>query len=182
MRVIAGRFRGRPLTPPADMRLRPTADRVRESLFNMLAHGLDLTWEGAQVADIFAGTGALGIEALSRGAAHATFVDNHAASLALVRQNLAHLGIGREAAVIKADATRLPPASGPYDLLFLDPPYGRDLVSPTIAIMTAGGWLRPGSLVVIESGATDAIPLPPLLEIEKERIMGDTRLVITRVV
>lgn len=180
MRVIAGRFRGRPLTPPADMRLRPTADRVRESLFNMLAHGLGLEWEGARVADLFAGTGALGIEALSRGAAHATFVDNHTASIALVRQNLAYLGIKNEAAVLKADATRLPPAADPYDLLFLDPPYGRDLVPATIACLEAGGWLRPGALVVVESSAADRPELPASLAMEKERTVGDTRLVIAR--
>lgn len=181
MRVIAGRFRGRPLTPPADMRLRPTTDRVRESLFNMLAHGLDLDWEGARVADIFAGTGALGIEALSRGAAHATFVDNHGASLALVKKNLSYLGIAREAKVLKADATALPPATAPFDLLFLDPPYGRDLVAPTLRSLATGGWLRPGSLVVVESGARDVPALPASLTLEKERALGDTHLLIARV-
>lgn len=181
MRVIAGRFRGRPLTPPADMRLRPTTDRVRESLFNMLAHGLDLDWKGARVADIFAGTGALGIEALSRGAAHATFVDNHGASLALVKRNLGSLGIAREAKVLKADAAALPPATAPFDLLFLDPPYGRDLVAPALQSLATGGWLRPGSLVVIESGARDLPALPASLTLEKERALGDTHLLIARV-
>lgn len=181
MRVIAGRFRGRKLTPPEDMRLRPTADRVRESLFNMLAHGLDLDFAAARVADIFAGTGALGIEALSRGAGHATFVDNHTASLALVRRNLAALGIGREATVLKADATRLSAAGSPYDLVFLDPPYGKDLVTPTLGALLDGGWVQAGAIVVIECASTDAPALPDRFGIEKKREIGDTRILITRV-
>lgn len=180
MRLIAGRFRGRALASPRDRRIRPTTDRMRETLFNLLAHGLPLDLEGARVADLYAGTGALGLEALSRGASHVTFVENHAASLALLNQNIQTLNVADEVRVIRTDARRLSPVPAPFDLLFLDPPYGQDLIAPTVDSLKQAGWVQPGSIIVIESeeGLTPAFEgFAPL----KERVMGAARITIFEV-
>jgi 16S rRNA (guanine966-N2)-methyltransferase len=186
MRVIGGRWRGMALAElgagdPAAA-LRPTSDRVRESLFNLLAHG-DYgdppPPEGARVLDLFAGTGALGIEALSRGAATATFVDQGAKALALLRRNLDRLGVTEATRVVSRDATRLGRNPGPpFDLVFLDPPYGQGLGERAVTSAMAGGWVAPGALVVWEEGVNLAAP-PGLTRLDSRRY-GDTMIAIFR--
>lgn len=160
MRIVGGRLKGMQLAPlgkgDAAAHLRPTGDRVRENLFNILAsRGLP---DGARVLDLFAGTGALGLEALSRGAAHVTFVDNGAKAQALVRANIAKAKAEAEAVLLHRDATRLGPASGaPATLVFLDPPYGKGLGPGALAAVAKHGWLAPGAILIWE----EAVPQTP---------------------
>ena len=186
MRIIGGTYRGLTLADlgagdPA-AHLRPTSDRVRESLFNLLAHGGygdPPPPAGARVLDLFAGTGALGLEALSRGAVHATFVDQGQTALALLRRNLGRMGAEEAARVIARDATRLGRNPGPaFDLVFLDPPYGRGLGEKAIGSALAGGWVAPGGLVVWEEGVNQAPP-PGLTGLDQRRY-GDTMIAIYR--
>ena len=186
MRIIGGAHRGLTLAglgggDPAGG-LRPTSDRVRESLFNLLAHGGygdPPPPEGARVLDLFAGTGALGLEALSRGAAHATFVDQGQAALALLRRNLAKMGVEEAARVVARDATRLGRNPGPpFGLVFLDPPYGRGLGEKAVASALSGGWVAPGGLVVWEEGVNQAPP-PGLTRLDQRRY-GETMIAIYR--
>jgi 16S rRNA (guanine966-N2)-methyltransferase len=177
MRIVGGRFRGTALAPvgagdPA-AHLRPTADRVREAVFNLIENSLQLRLEGARVLDLFAGTGALGLEALSRGAARVAFVDEGAAARALLRRNIEILRAMGQTDVWRRDATRLGPNRGPgYDLVFLDPPYGLSLGEAALASAAAGGWLAPAATVVWEEGAPPAPPagFTPL----DQRRYGDT--------
>lgn len=160
MRVVGGRLKGLQLAGlgkgDAAAHLRPTADRVRESLFNILAnHGFP---EGATVLDLFAGTGALGLEALSRGAARATFVDNGARAQTLLRANIAKARVEAETLVLNRDATRLGPADTSASLVFLDPPYGKGLGERALASARAGGWLAPAALIVWEEAAPQTPP------------------------
>ena len=186
MRIIGGRHRGLMLASlgggdPA-ARLRPTSDRVRESLFNLLAHGpygTPAPPEGRRVLDLFAGTGALGLEALSRGAAAATFVDSAPKALALLRRNVALMAADDAARVISRDATRLGRNHGPAsDLVFLDPPYGRGLGERAVASALAGGWVAPGALVVWEEGVN--LTPPPGLTLLDQRRYGETMIAILR--
>src|ERR1700758_4528085 len=150
MRVVGGRLRGRNLASPASQAIRPTADRLRESLFNILVHAYDNPIEGARVLDLFAGTGALGIEAISRGAAFALFVDNGAEARALLRSNVEALGLGGATKVFRRDAADLGPAHPvePFSLAFLDPPYGKHLAEQALASLRDGGWLTREAVVV----------------------------------
>ena len=177
MRIVGGRWRGRRLTPvgAGDARgaLRPTADRVREAMFNLLlnAHGDPVA--GAAVLDVFAGTGALGLEALSRGAAAATFVESGRPALAILRANVALLEA--EARIHARDATR--PGDGPpHDLVLMDPPYGRDLGGRALAALDAGGWIAPAATLVWEERAPP--DLPPGWTLADRRRYGDTTLTI----
>jgi len=179
MRIIAGEFRGRRLISPDDKTIRPTTDRLRESIFNTLAHRLG-DFAGARVADIFAGTGAFGIEALSRGAAFATFVEKHRPSLDLLGRNIKHFGIEKRADVLTADALNLPKATGPYDLIFIDPPYGRGLAGPTLKSLIKAGWVTPAGLVVVEREENDACDIPPGFEEVKCIKQGKRRAHILR--
>jgi 16S rRNA (guanine966-N2)-methyltransferase len=186
MRIIGGRFRGARLHGPgpaaAHGHLRPTSDRVRESVFNLLAHGPFGTPpppEGRRVLDLFAGTGALGLEALSRGAACAVFVEDHPASRALIRENVERLRLTGQTKLWRRDATRLGPCRGtPYDLIFADPPYGRGLAEAALISARAGGWIAPGALVVVETAEDEAPPAPPGLVAAEHRRYGDTRVLI----
>ncbi|MHB2167028.1 16S rRNA (guanine(966)-N(2))-methyltransferase RsmD [Alsobacter sp. R-9] len=182
MRIVGGRFRGRSLTGPKSMAVRPTSDRLRETLFNVLAHAYDDPVEGARVLDLFAGTGALGLEALSRGAAYALFVDDSTEGRGLVRANVDALGVAGITKVFRRDATRLGPAhpNAPFSLVFCDPPYGRDLAPTALASAIAGGWLAPGALVVVEEAADAALALPAPLETLEERTYGDTKVLFAR--
>lgn len=162
MRIVGGKWRGTALAAvgrgDAAAHLRPTADRVRESLFNILTqgrHGNRVA--GARVLDLFAGTGALGLEALSRGAASATFVENGRTALALLERNIALCRATEAARVLRRDATR-PGEGAAHDLVFLDPPYGKGLGETALEAARAGGWLSPGALVVWEEGAAPALP------------------------
>jgi 16S rRNA (guanine966-N2)-methyltransferase len=155
VRIVAGRHRGRQLESPDDLPIRPTSDRAREALFNILEHGR-LAQGGlspvrsARVLDAFCGTGALGLEALSRGAAQAVFLDNDPAALRLARRNAANLGETAHATFLLADATRPPPGE-PCTLVFLDPPYDEDLVGSTLSALLDRGWLAPGAVAVAET-------------------------------
>ena len=180
MRIVGGRFRGHRLKTPADERVRPTTDRVRESLFNILLHMDPPVMDGAVVLDLFAGTGALGLEALSRGAARAVFVDLDARSLALVRENIAAMRAEALCKMVKADAARLAPSPVGATLAFLDPPYGKALVAPALLAAAGGGWLAPGAVVVIETAAGEEAGLPPGFEQTDLRLYGGSRIVFGR--
>ena len=182
MRIVGGRFRGRGLSAPNTQAIRPTADRLRESLFNILAHTHDDLIEGARVLDLFAGTGALGLEALSRGAAFALFVDDRAEARALLRANVETLGLGGVTKIFRRDATKLGPVSplAPFSLAVLDPPYGKGMAERALASAREGGWLVPGALVVVEEAIEAKFAAPDgFAEIDR-RDYGDTELVFLR--
>jgi len=179
MRIVGGRLRGRALAAPRTRDIRPTADRLRESLFNILVHAHGDPVTGARVLDLFAGTGALGLEALSRGAAFALFVDDGAEARALIRENVAALGLGGVTKIFRRDAARLGPAHPvePFSLVFADPPYGRGLAGRALASARAGGWLAPGALVVVEEAADSSLKaLDGFVEVDRRRY-DDTELV-----
>ena len=184
MRVIAGRFRGTRLAAPGTAgggkaHLRPTSDRVREAIFNMLAHGDYPAIEGARVLDLFAGTGALGIEALSRGAAQVTFVDDGVKTRSLIRENIEKCRAQGVTRLYRRDATRLGQNRGSgFDLVFLDPPYGKDLGAQALAAAQDGGWLAPGALIVWEESSPQAPPAG-FTELDARKY-GDTYITILR--
>lgn len=179
MRIIAGAWRGRALAAPPGEATRPTADRVRQALFDRLMHA---PWagraavDGAWVLDAFAGTGALGLEALSRGAAHATFLENGRAALAALRGNVAACQAEGRCTILAADALRPPPGQA-CGLVFLDPPYGQGLVAPAVGALQAAGWIAPGALIVAEVGREEASPCPEPLD---DRMHGAARVVAWR--
>ena len=205
MRIVAGRHRGRRLEAPAGMAVRPTADRTREALFNILTQG-KLPWRapvggqgvggqaveergaerranplaGARALDAFAGTGALGLEALSRGAAFVTFMENQAAALAACRNNIALLEETARSEALRCDVLRPPPAPAPCDLVLMDPPYNQGLASPALAALEAAGWLAPGALGVVELMAKESFAPPEGFETLDERKYGKARLVFLR--
>jgi 16S rRNA (guanine966-N2)-methyltransferase len=182
MRVVGGSLRGRALASPKSAAIRPTADRLRESLFNILAHAYGDPVSGARVVDLFAGTGALGIEALSRGAAFTLFVDQGAEARALLRENVTALGLGGTSRIFRRDATKLGPAHPiePFSLAFLDPPYGQGLAQQALISARAGGWLAPGSLVVVEEAAKAQFTTPEgFVELER-RAYDDTEFVFLK--
>src|SRR5919206_2685284 len=150
MRIVGGRWRGRSLKGPSSDAIRPTSDRLRETIFNILQHGYDDPVEGARVLDLFAGTGAMGLEALSRGASYALFVDDGAQARGLIRENVEALGVGGQSRLFRRDATRMGPIGPmePFGLVFCDPPYGRDLAPKALAACAEGGWLTEDALVV----------------------------------
>jgi 16S rRNA (guanine966-N2)-methyltransferase len=164
------------------MAVRPTSDRLRETLFNVLAHAYEDPVEGARVLDLFAGTGALGLEALSRGASSVLFVDDSTEGRGLVRANVDALGVAGITKVFRRDATRLGAVhpNQPFTLVFCDPPYGRDLATAALASAAKGGWFAPGALVVVEEAAGAALTLPAGLTPLEERDYGDTRVVFAR--
>jgi len=177
MRVVGGTFRGRTLATPGDDAIRPTSDRVREAVFNILAHGnaaVDLT--GKRVIDLFAGTGALGIEALSRGAAYCLFVETGVEARGLIRTNVEALSLGGVTRMFRRDATDLGPIGTmtPYDVAFLDPPYGKGLGEAALASLAAGGWMVPGATVVLEERAGVEVQVPEGYEFVDDRTWGDT--------
>ncbi|MEZ5765142.1 MAG: 16S rRNA (guanine(966)-N(2))-methyltransferase RsmD [Xanthobacteraceae bacterium] len=182
MRVVAGRLRGRTIASPASRDIRPTADRLRESLFNILMHAYGDPVSGARVLDLFAGTGALGIEAISRGAAFALFVDNGAEARALLRQNVEGLGLGGVTKVYRRDATALGPAHPlePFSLAFLDPPYGKGLGEKALASLREGGWLTPDALVIVEEAVSAKFAGSEAFEELERRAYDDTEFVILR--
>ena len=159
------------------MRVRPTAERVREALFDILLHGaMSAPLDGARVVDLFAGTGALGLEALSRGAAHLTAVESEADVRGMLRANIEALGCTDRATVIAGDATRLSPALAACDLALLDPPWRAGLAAPALDALAAGGWLAEDATVVVEHGADDPFEPPPRLTLRDSRRYGRTAL------
>ena len=184
MRVVGGRLKGRNLASPSSRDIRPTADRLRESLFNILIHAYDNPIADARVLDLFAGTGALGIEAVSRGAAFVLFVDNGAEARALLRSNVESLALGGVSKVYRRDATDLGPAHPmqPFALAFLDPPYGKGLAEKSLASLRDGGWLVPGALVVVEEAKAAGFVAPEGFEELERRAYDDTEFVFLRAV
>jgi 16S rRNA (guanine966-N2)-methyltransferase len=172
MRIIGGRLGGRTLTGPISQAIRPTSDRLRESLFNILAHGRGDPVTGARVLDLFAGTGALGLEAMSRGARFALFIDDGAEARALMRANVEALGLGGVTRIFRRDATKLGAAHPvePFSLVFLDPPYRQGLAERALASLATGGWLTPDALVVVEEATDAAFKAPAgFTEIDRRR-------------
>ncbi len=163
MRIIAGKYRGRKILGPKDKTIRPTTDRLRESIFNAIVSRVG-SFENLRVADLFAGTGAFGLEALSRGASSVVMVEKHYASLELLHHNIELLGAGQQVDVVAADARALPRRDKPFDLIFLDPPYRRGLAVPALLSLAASGWIGPATLIVVEREEKDAFELPATLE------------------
>jgi 16S rRNA (guanine966-N2)-methyltransferase len=182
MRVVGGRLRGRAIAAPRSKAIRPTADRLRESLFNILVHRFDDPVTGARVLDLFAGTGALGIEALSRDAAFALFIDEGAEARALLRENVAALGLGGTSKIYRRDATKLGEAHPvvPFSLAFLDPPYGQELATAAMNSARAGGWLTPDALIVVEEATKAQFATPEGFREEDRRRYDDTEFIFSR--
>ncbi len=176
MRIVGGRFRGRALTAPSDASIRPTADRVRESIFNIVSSRLGPDLGDHRVLDLFAGTGALGLEALSRGAQGAVFVDTGAEARGLIRDHIEAFGLGGVAKLLRRDATDLGTAGtmGPFSLVFLDPPYGKELGERALACLMEGKWLRPDVLIVLEEAEDAVVRLPEGFDLVDRRTYGTT--------
>jgi 16S rRNA (guanine966-N2)-methyltransferase len=183
MRIVGGQFRGRSLAAPRDDRIRPTSDRVREAIFNILAHGIEgLSLDGAKVLDLFAGAGALGLEALSRGAAFCLFVEEDADARALIRRNVEALGLTGVTRIFRRDATDLGPAGkhGGSGMVFLDPPYGQGLAERALVSAAAGGWLAAGGVAVVEERKGEPVALPAGFQEVDRRTWGDTQVLFAR--
>jgi 16S rRNA (guanine966-N2)-methyltransferase len=180
MRIIGGRLKGRALKGPGSDAIRPTSDRLRETIFNILAHSYDNPVEGAFVIDLYAGTGAMAIEALSRGAVFALMADSSAQACAIIRANTAALNLGGAARILKRDARKLgqAPEDERFSLAFLDPPYSRGFALPTLVALRDGGWLAKDALVIIEESAKATVDLPEGFVLRETRRLGDTQIAI----
>lgn len=183
MRIVAGAFRGRPIASPDHEGLRPTSDRVREAMFNILLHGIEgFDIEGVRVLDLFAGTGALGLEALSRGASYCLFVEQDADARGLIRQNVEAFGLTGVTRIFRRDATSLGPAgrADQFGLVLCDPPYGQGLSERALAAAAEGGWLQPGAIAVLEERENAVIALPAAYELVDRRTWGNTQAIFAR--
>lgn len=187
MRITGGDLGGRSLAAPPDARVRPTADKVRQAVFNILAHndfGCGFSLNGARVADLFAGTGAMGLEALSHGARFCLFVDNAAESRALIRRNVETLHLTGATKIWRRDATELGPmpagSGGPFDLVFLDPPYRKSLIPGALQSLAGGNWLAPNALLVIETESNEAAAFPAGFSTLDRRVYGETLVQLAR--
>jgi 16S rRNA (guanine966-N2)-methyltransferase len=185
VRITAGRLGGRSIVSPDDAGVRPTSDKVRQAIFNVLVHrdfDAGFTLDGARVIDLFAGTGALGVEALSRGASYALFVDDSAESRALIRTNVEALALTGVTKIWRRDATSLGPmaagAGGPFTLAFLDPPYHNDLVPRALESLHKGTWLTASAIVVVETAKDERLIPPEGYALLDDRSYGDTRVAI----
>lgn len=185
MRITGGKFGGRTLAGPKDDSIRPTSDMVRQAVFNVLAHndfGAGFALEGAKALDLFAGTGAMGLEALSRGAKFCLFVEQDAKARALIRENVEALNLTGASKIWRRDATALGPmaanANGPYDLVFLDPPYRKNLVPLALQSARAGGWLAPHAVAVAEIAADEEFTVPEGFALHGARSYGGTKIVV----
>jgi 16S rRNA (guanine966-N2)-methyltransferase len=182
MRIVGGRWKGRVLQTPDGRAIRPTSDRLREAIFNVLAHAHDDACAGARVIDLFAGTGALGLEALSRGADFALFVEENPSARALIRGNVEALGAGGVTRIFRRDATKVgdAPPGAPFTLAFLDPPYRKGLVTQALDALARGGWLAANALIVVEEEAEAAIEWPEGFTLDERRAYGGTQVVFAR--
>jgi len=182
VRVVGGEFRGRRLATPVSHDIRPTADRLRQTLFDILAHTFGDPVKDARVLDLFAGTGALGIEALSRGARYALFVEEDATARALIRRNVEAFGLTGRTRIFRRDATRLGDAGtmAPFSLVFADPPYGAGLGEKALAAALGGGWLTAGALCVLEERRSAAVADIDDLQLLDRRIAGDSQLLFLK--
>jgi len=179
MRIVGGKFKGHSLSAPQGQATRPTSDRVRESVFNILAHGIEgLEITGARVLDLFAGTGAMGLEAISRGARFCQFVEESADARGLIRRNADALGVIGLVKIWRRDATALGPCAPQpgFDLVFADPPYGKGLGERALHALVSGGWLNPAAIVVLEESRTAEVPAVPGLTPIDARDYGDTTI------
>jgi 16S rRNA (guanine966-N2)-methyltransferase len=184
MRIVGGKHRGRRLAAPPGGAVRPTSERAREALFNILAHGRFApapVFEDARVLDVFAGTGAIGLEALSRGARYAAFIETDRQAREALAANIKALGETGRTRVLAIDATAPPRSDGPYDLVFLDPPYRTGLAAPALAALARTGWLAPDALAVVELAARSKFEAPAGFTLLEERRYGAGRLVFLRV-
>jgi 16S rRNA (guanine966-N2)-methyltransferase len=184
MRITGGHLGGRKLAVPGDNRVRPTSDKVRQAIFNILRHqDYGFSLEGARTADLFAGTGALGIEAISQGASFCLFVEDAAESRALIQCNIEDLGLTGVTKIFRRDATNLgkmaPASGGPFDLVFLDPPYRKDLVAPALASLRQGGWLAANAVLVAETAENETLAVENFITLD-ERVYGETRVTMLR--
>jgi len=185
MKIVSGRFRGAHLASPKSNAVRPTSDKVRQAVFNVLAHGLDgFELEGVRALDLFAGTGAMGLEALSRGARYCLFIEQNAEIRATLRRNVEGLGLTGLTKIWRRDATKLGPAGklGAFGLVFLDPPYAKGLGQLALAAAAQGGWIETGGIAVLEEAAAAEIDIPQGYELLDERRYGDTQVVFLRAV
>jgi 16S rRNA (guanine966-N2)-methyltransferase len=183
MRIVGGKFKGQPLAAPSGRDTRPTSDRVREAIFNILAHGTAaVPLEGARVLDLFAGTGAMGLEALSRGAKFCQFVDDDVEARGIIRRNADALGVTGSCRIWRRDAARLGPSGPqpPFSLVFIDPPYGKALGDKALHSLVEGQWLAAQAIVVLEESARTRISVPEELSIVDERTYGDTKVVFLK--
>lgn len=180
MRIVAGKFRGKAINSPKTNDIRPTSDRVRESVFNILASRLGPVLDGVRVLDLFAGTGALGLEALSRGAAHAVFVDTGLEARGLLRDHIQTFGVAGQSKMLRRDATALGDVQKfkPFNLVFLDPPYGQGLGELALVGLRDGGWLAENATLVFEEKADAVIDWPNGFNVEDTRKYGDTIIYI----
>lgn len=179
MRIISGQWRGRALIAPKGTETRPTADRTREGLFSMLVSRLG-SFEGLRVLDLFAGSGALGLEALSRGAGHCTFVEQDAAALDALRTNIAKMNAASLSDVRAQSVTALGPSAAPYDLVMLDPPYRSGAAVVALERCLRLGWLAPGALVTVETAKGEAVAVEGF-EAEAERVYGKAMITLLRI-
>lgn len=176
MRIVGGEFRGRPLATPRSNAIRPTSDRTREAVFNILAHNHPDLLDGGRVLDLFAGTGALGLEALSRGASGCVFVEESAEGRGLIRTNVEAMGLQGRTRIFRRDAATLGEVGTimPFDIVFADPPYGKGLAERALSAALSGGWLRPQALAVVEEASASPFRPVPGLRLVERRDYGDT--------
>ena len=179
MRIIAGNFRGRRLLVPPGQAIRPTGERAREALFDVLEHGAPPV-RGARFLDLFCGTGAVGLEAHSRGAAEVVLIEHDRAALKVAEANIARLGTPPRVRLLPRDASRLGPAPYPFDLIFLDPPYRSGLAGVTLGALARGDWLGGDSRVIVELAATEDLDLPAGYTLERERRYGSAKFLFLR--
>ena len=184
MRIVAGKFRGASIEAPKGLATRPTSDRVRQALFNVLEHGPPrFDFEGARVLDLFAGSGALGLEALSRGARCAMFIEESPTARAAIRRNVEALGLTGVTKIRRRDATKLGEAGTlqPFQLIFCDPPYGKGLAERALEEAIDGGWTEQGAIAMLEESVDVAVSWPPSFREIDRRRYGDTQIAIARV-
>lgn len=185
MRIVGGKNKGTQIFAPDNRETRPTSDRVREAMFNILAHGVDgFSLEGARVLDLFAGTGALGLEALSRGARYVHFVDDSTEARGVIRRNADTLGETGRCKIWRRDVARLGSCAPlpRFDLVFIDPPYGKGLGERALRVILDGGWLNDEAVVVLEESAREEIAVPAAFETVSERTYGDTQVIILKAI
>jgi 16S rRNA (guanine966-N2)-methyltransferase len=182
MRIVAGRLRGRTIASPNDDSIRPTSDRLRETIFNILAHAYDDAVADAAIIDLFAGTGAMGFEALSRGARRALFVDDGANARALIRANVDALGLGGETRIFRRDARKLgdAPPGEQFSVAFLDPPYGQHLAEQALMALRDGHWLTPEAIIVVEESLESEVEMPTGYRLLETRGYGGTKILFAR--
>lgn len=181
MRIIGGIYRGKKLKSPLSDQIRPTTDRMRETLFNMLEHGKGPGIRGSKILDLFAGTGALGIEALSRNADHVTFVDKNPSSIKLIKQNTALIKSPANTSYLTTDATKINSDRGPFDIIFIDPPYNKGIISPTLLNIIDQNLLSENGLIIIEYASGEQIDIPEYLSEIRTKKIGDASFSILEI-